>query len=492
MTMTISDEMASASGLGAADAALVRALVDEWRSHYDKNRLRDRYYLGHAPVRDLGVTVSPAMARKVRPHVDWAAKCVDWWADRVQFEGVTCADEGTQATLDAALAANDGKELVHEVASSALRHSCAFVTVTSGDESAGEPSTVISGYPATAASALYDEAARRITAGLVVVATERRPGSQARRPRLAYVLTDTDAIVLDRGTSGWAAEYRPHSMGRAPMVHVAYHKTLGRPFGRSRITRAVRDIVDDAQREMLNMTVAAAFSAAPQKYIMGVDKEAARKIADTPFGAFVGSIFAATSNRAGQVPQFGQLAQMSMQPHADYMRMLAAQFSGTTGVPLSSLGVVTDNPSSAEAIYAGKEDAVVDIQSFIDGIRRSLSDACRMVLACERGTDYDSAGAAAGDILVNFAKPSMPSVVSQSDAMVKQISAIPWLADSDVTLRELGYDDEQIAQLRSDRRKSEARAGAQAILDRNQGATAGEDNAAGAGPVPRPAGGPPE
>lgn len=52
----------------------------------------------------------------------------------------------------------------------------------------------------------------------------------------------------------------------------------------------------------------------------------------------------------------------------------------------------------------------------------------------------------------------MPSVVSQSDAMVKQISAIPWLADSDVALRELGYDDEQIAQLRSDRRRSQASA----------------------------------
>lgn len=50
----------------------------------------------------------------------------------------------------------------------------------------------------------------------------------------------------------------------------------------------------------------------------------------------------------------------------------------------------------------------------------------------------------------------MPSVVSQSDVMAKHISAIPWLADSDVALRELGYDDEQTAQLRSDRRKSKA------------------------------------
>jgi hypothetical protein len=34
------------------------------------------------------------------------------------------------------------------------------------------------------------------------------------------------------------------------------------------------------------------------------------------------------------------------------LRQLAAQFAGETGVPLNSLGVVQDNPSSAEAIYA--------------------------------------------------------------------------------------------------------------------------------------------
>ena len=58
--------------------------------------------------------------------------------------------------------------------------------------------------------------------------------------------------------------------------------------------------------------------------------------------------------------------------------------------------------------------------------------------------------------------------MSQSQAIMSQVQAIPWLADSDVALRELGYDDEQVHQLRSDRRKSQALSGAQAVLDRNQ------------------------
>lgn len=85
---------------------------------------------------------------------------------------------------------------------------------------------------------------------------------------------------------------------------------------------------------------------------------------------------------------------------------------------------------------------------------------------------------------MHFRKPDRPSTVSQSQAIMSQVQAIPWLADSDVVLHELGYEDEQVHQLRSDRRRSQALQGAQMVLDRNQ--VTGADNAEGAGQVPRP------
>lgn len=468
--MDVSREMALARGLSGPDAETVRELVREWESHRRHNELRDRYYLGRVKVKDLGVSVNKEISRQLDPHVDWAAKCVDWWADRVQFEGVSAESEEDEAALRSVFAANDMKNTVHKAASCALRHSCAFMAVTAGDEEAGEPGTVVSAYPATASSAIYDEARKRIRCGLVVAATARRsPGSRERVPSLAYVMDDSNLIVLSRGEGGWSAEYRPHGMGRVPMEPVAYHATLERPFGRSRITRAVMSLVDDAQRAMANMTACAAFNAAPQKFLLGVDSAAARALAESPFRAYVGSLFMATDSRSGKTPQYGQLPQVSMQPHVDYMRSLAAQFSGTTGVPLSSLGVVSDNPSSAEAIYAGKEDAVVDIQAFVGAVKRSVAVVSAMVLANERGVTF--AEAARSPLSVNFASPAMPSVVSQSDAMVKQISAIPWLASSDVALRELGYSEEQIVQLRSDRR----RAGAIASLNAADGPVQAEE-----------------
>ena len=467
--LKISRDLSAAQGLYDEDRELVAALVTEWASKHTRNALRDSYYNSHVPVKDLGVSVSPQMARKLNPRVDWAAKCVDYWADRTQFEGITASDEAQEEILRKLSSENDLKNLIHKVVSSALRHSCAFLTVTAGHTEISEPSTVISGYPATAATALWDEAKKRISAGMVVVETTKRSGSQTREPKLVYVFTDDNVIILSRSaTNYWEAEYVPHSMGRVPMEPIAYHATLERPFGRSRITRTVMSLVDDAQREMMNMAAAAAFSAAPQKYLLGADKSVVEKIAGSPFEAFIGSIFMVTEGKIGKTPSFGQLPQITMQPHTEYLRALAAQFSGSTGVPLSSLGVVTDNPSSAEAIDASKEDAVVDIKSFINACKRSLETISVMALASENNISYMDALRSAGVIAVNFGNPAMPSIVSQSDAMIKQVSAMPWLAESDIALRELGYTDEQIMQLRSDRRKAQVRAGANAFLDKNQ------------------------
>lgn len=467
--MQISKAIASADGLFEDDAELVRSLVDEWQSKHARNVLRDQYYNSHVPVKDLGVSVSPQMAKKLNPRVDWAAKCVDYWADRTQFEGITSEDESQEEILRRIVRQNDVKNLIHKVISSALRHSCAFLTVTAGNTELGEPTTVISGYPATAATAIWDEAKKRISAGMVVVETAKFNGSQRREPKLIYVFTDEYVIILSREIGiSWQAEYVPHSMGRVPMEPIAYHATLERPFGRSRITRTVMSLVDDAQREMMNMAAAAAFSAAPQKYLLGADKPVAEKIAGSPFEAFIGSIFMVTEGKSGKIPNFGQLPQITMQPHTEYLRALAAQFSGSTGVPLQSLGVVTDNPSSAEAIDASKEDAVVDIKSFTNACKRSIETIAVMALASENNVSYMDALGSTGAIAVNFANPAMPSIVSQSDAMIKQISAMPWLAESDIALRELGYTDEQIMQLRSDRRKAQVRAGANAFLDKNQ------------------------
>jgi hypothetical protein len=59
-------------------------------------------------------------------------------------------------------------------------------------------------------------------------------------------------------------------------------------------------------------------------------------------------------------------------------------------------------------------------------------------------------------ITPRFRNPALPSPVSQSDAIVKQVAAIPWIAETRVALEELGYTEEQITRMLSEKRRAEA------------------------------------
>nr|DAS15900.1 MAG TPA: PORTAL PROTEIN [Caudoviricetes sp.] len=145
-----------------------------------------------------------------------------------------------------------------------------------------------------------------------------------------------------------------------------------------------------------------------------------------------------------------------MTPFLEMRRSLAAEFSAASCVPISSLGIVQDNPSSAEAIYASKEDLVIEATALNRANGYSLDRVVQnMVLLRDGGSAYDMDDELAR-VSTRWRNPAMPSVVSQSDAMVKQISAIPELAQTDVALEELGYTAEQIIRIRSQIRRAQA------------------------------------
>ena len=140
---------------------------------------------------------------------------------------------------------------------------------------------------------------------------------------------------------------------------------------------------------------------------------------------------------------------------------LAARVSGETDVPISELGVVSDNPSSAEAIYAAKEPLVIDAQNLNADNGEALVNVATMALAATNDTDFATEAARGLSIQPKFRNPAMPSIVSQADTITKMIGAMPWLGESDVALEEYGFTDDQIQRLRSDRARAQGRALAQ-------------------------------
>lgn len=452
MSYQITEAAASAKQLKPEDAELLRKLVRIWRQKLPGNQKRDRYYLGHVKTKDLGIAISPEMRGKIHSRIDWPAKAVDYLAARSQFDGFTTSDDARTDDLFQIARTNHLKLLYRKAVTSELKHCCVAITVTDSDRG-----PIISAYPMTACALLWDDSLKEIKAGLVVAESKKDPSGKTRKPSM-YKLFTHDSLITIRlvgGSRTWVADYQNHSMGRPLIEPMAYRPTLERPFGRSRITRTVMSLTDDAQREKERSEIAAEFAAYPQKYLLGTDKTMIPK--DSRYAAYIGAIMEVTKGEDGTIPNFGQLAQLSMQPHIDYMRSLAAQFSGATNVPLSALGVVSDNPSSAEAIYAAKEDLVIDAQALNADNGHALVNIAMMALAIKDNTDFATVQNSGVSIEARFKNPSMPSIVSQSNAMMNQINVLPWLAESDVALEELGYNEEQIQRLHSDRAKAQAR-----------------------------------
>lgn len=277
-----------------------------------------------------------------------------------------------------------------------------------------------------------------------------------RVPTLVGVYEPGCVIELRADGGRWVASYRPHGMGRPLMEPMPYEPTLERPFGQSRITRTVMSITDDAVREKARSEIAAEFAAFPQKWLLGTDAETIND--GNRYSAAMGVMQEVAKDPDGDSPTIWQSPQLTMQPHIDYMRSLAAQFAGETDLPLSSLGVVSDNPSSAEAIYAAKEDLVIDAQNLNRSNAQALRNVALMALAVAHGTDWATERDAGHGVEPMFRDEARPSVVSMSDALLKQVQAIPWLADTDVALEMLGYNEEQRQRMQADRRRAQGRA----------------------------------
>lgn len=467
VNMELAGQVASADGLEPQDSELVRELMEVWREHRASNLEREDYYLGHVRVKDLGIAMPKTLAKKIDPRVDWPRKAVHALADRSIFNGFTCDDDETTTKLKAICEANQLDRLYRKNLIGELKHCCGFWTVTDG----GDGTPVISAYPATAASALWDDANKSIKAGLVVAESKKMPGDSERVPTVVHLLTADCLVVLTREQGTWRAEYREHSMGRCLMEPMAHGATLERPFGVSRITRSVMSITDDAIRQRARMEVAAEAATLPQTWLLGTYKKMLNE--NNKYDASMGAVNEITKDPDGDSPTVWQSAQLQMAPLTEYLRQLACQMSAVTNVPVSFFGVSNDNPSSSDAIAASLEPLVIDAKNLNRDNGAALRNVAYMALAVVNGTDYATERDAGRNINPRFLSPAYPSTVSLSDALLKQVQALPKLANSTVAYELLDYTTEQIQRIESDNKKAAANAAIASLFEPKEGENGG-------------------
>lgn len=449
------DGIARAKGLSPGEAAMAEDLVKVLRGHQARNAERTSYYEGEEGLKNIGIAIPPELAT-LRMSCSWPAKAVDALADRSVLDSVSFRDgDGPEGVRDA-LAANHLEAKYNKAKRSQGVHGCSFWTVTGGI-SARLP-VLIRQHSCQTASGIWDDANDRIKAGLVIAAFDRRPG-KSHRPTLVNMYTDSDVLVFTRAGNGrWVLDRRPHPMGRPMMEAMVYAPTVAKPLGTSRISQAVMSITDCAIREALRSEIHAEMFTAPQKYLLGATKKQVSKM--TRYEAFFGSIFAleADENQV-EKPTFGQLSQSSMEPHISYMRQLAAQFSGTTDVPISTLGVVHDNPSSAEAIAAAEQPLVIKAEAMNADNAAALEAVVQMATAIVLNKPLAELTPDEAACIIGFKRPDRPSLASLADAALKIASTpgLDYFGGSDICLQMLGFSEADRLRLTTEKRRAEGR-----------------------------------
>ena len=433
-------------------ADMVDDLLQLWHGKLLRNQLKYRYYNGKNVLKDFGISIPPQLLN-VETVVGWPQKAVDALAVRSRFDGFTAGDAETQSMLDGIVYRSRLRVKYRQAAQSALIHSCCFATVTVD----ADMQPRIDLYSAEQAAARWDMAQGRIAYGMVI--DDFQDGAPA-----AITLHAPDAVVKtwNTGLGYWDAQVQPISMGRPTMEAFVYKPTFRKPFGQSRITRAVMSITDSAVRESLRTEISAEFFTSPQKYLLGTDEHAFERM--TKWEAYIGNIFAVSRDENGDLPQFGQLPQGSMQPHTDYMRALAARFSGETNVPISTLGVIHDQPASAEAIYAASEPLIIDCEDFNDGNRETLRTLALMAIAGMLDVPLNEVPMEAADFTANFRNPAMPSAVSMGDVAVKLAATVPAWAGTDSFWEMVGFTEDMRRKISNDVRRGNAVNAVNALL----------------------------
>ena len=443
-------------GLAEDDAALMARLVKQWQAKRARNALRRQYRDMQVNVAFLGASVPPYMRDQLDIVCGWPDKAVTSLASRCMWDGVT-SPSGEEDPLGAMSLLHENRFdlLVPELVDATLTYCCSFVVALPGDPVAGDPDVVVTGADALWATGLWDVRRRGLEAGLLVDSADDNG-----KPTSVLLLTGEHVTRLALGDRGWVAVARmDHSLGRVPMEPLPYRPALGRPFGRSRISREVMSITDRVVRAGFRTEVSSDLYAAPALLLLGADETMFQNAQGEKiplWSWYMGRLKSLPKDEDGEKPDLEVIPQQSMEPFLAMKRALAAEFASATSLPISALGIVQDNPSSAEAIYAAKEDLVIEAQNTTRSIGYGLNRIVQDAICLRDGIPVTEMDDEVRNLATRWRNPAMPSVVSQSDAVVKQISAIPELAQTDVALEELGYSAEQIVRIRSQIKRAQA------------------------------------
>lgn len=430
---------------GVDDATLgeIRVLLEVQRNRFAKNYQRTLYCDTEQQFKDLGIALPPQL-NHVKYVLGWADQAVRKPSMRSQFDGFRLAGTDDPFELGEILEANAFPLEFGQAVYSAARHGVSLVTVAHGFP--GEADVQVIAHSAESSAAVWDRRKRRLRSALTISDTDQDGDPSEFR----VYLTDRVVTCVKVGKE-WVADTVPNPTGRVMAVPVRHDPQLTRQMGRSRLTNSVMRLSDIAVRTIARMESNAEFYSSPQIALMGADEEAFEGTTRAEkFRLAMDRLIAVSKDEDGDAPTLQQLSQATMTPHSDMYRTVVMAFCGETGLSPGSLGLVHDQPASAEAIRAAEHDLLIDVtyqNRFV--LSSAAKDIAALMLLTRDGSIPDEFW----KMSAQFNDPEFRSLSAESDATQKLAASMGDLAKYPVLLERI-FSQSEVERIQADANKA--------------------------------------
>ena len=441
------------------EQASLDELLAQWRDKRPRNNLRTAFYDMKNATRHLMSTNAPAEVKRRRYVLGWSALAVDKLNRRCNIDGFY--DPAGHNLADLGLAelerTNRLRTELSQAGISSLIHAVSWlVTVRGGDD---EPDVLVLPRDATNATGIWDVRRRSLRSFLSIAEVD-----DSGEPTAMTMYLFNRNIIMTKADGKWTVDPRDHTDG-LPVDPLRYKPRLGRPFGSSRISRAVMSIHEQAIGVMGRADVNGIAYSLPRYALLGATEQAFQNADGSikpTWQAAWDAIWAigddedlANINSPLARADIKQFHGQSPEPQTAHLRMLAQLMSGETGIPIGEFGLIGDaNPTSADALQVSKDDLISEAEQTTDNWTPDLS--ATMTRAVRMLNDGD----VPADLSVQpvWRNPLHVSRAAAADAGAKVLDQHPELRGTEVGMEISGLTQSQIHRARAEIRANRGRA----------------------------------
>lgn len=448
----MSFERIAIPGLTNDEQATFDRLLKQLEDRALGNILRASYYDGKKAAEQVG-TIIPTQYYRTAGVLGWSAKAVDMLGRRCNLDGMVWPDGDLDSLGYREL--RDGNHLssrINSAISASLIHGVSFLINTRGDESRGEPKSLIHVKNALNATGTWNS--RRYALDDLLSITSRHPESG--KPTGIVLYLDGLTVTADKSDGQWTVDRTEHPWG-VPAEALVYKPSDIRPFGSSRISRPIMSIHNRALRAVVRMEGHMDVFSIPQFVLLGASEEVFKNPDGSQKASWqiaLGRVLGVPDDEDAENPRADvkQFAAASPQPHIEALKELAMEFSGEASIPLTSLGVSDmSNPTSADSYIASREDLIAEAEGVTDDASLPIRRSVARGLAIQNDVEVPEAWST---IDSKWRSPVYLSRAAAADAGAKQLGAGPeWLRETEVGLELLGLTPQQITRALAEKRR---------------------------------------